>query len=62
MSSNSKGRRLETKSGVRYAPYSKWHGFAKKSVFRRWKSQKWHGISDEIATVLFGRLPKRKVA
>jgi hypothetical protein len=62
MSSNSKGRRLETKSGVRYAPYRKRHGFAKKSLQRLRKSQKWHGISDEIATVLFGRLPKSKVA
>lgn len=62
MSSKSKGRRLETKSGVRYAPHRRVHGFAKKSVFQRWKSQKWHDISDEIATALFGRLPKRKVA
>lgn len=62
MSRRSMGRRLETKSGVRYIPYKKWHGFVYKSLRRLRKSQKWHGISEEIATVLFGRLPKRKVA
>ena len=62
MSSKSKGRRLETKSGVRYIPHKKRHSFIQKSLRRLGKSQKWHRISDEIATVLFGRLPKRKVA